>query len=150
MNRRSITACALALAFVAMSGRVALAQERGQDRQPNANQGGQRPNAQPQGKTSFNDQDRQATRNWYSQHQKTAGAGWRKQDQLSPDMQSRLRPGQTLDPELRKHMHPIPSDLSRHYGPAPSGYRYAVIGGNVVMLDDKYGVHDVFSLTLQF
>lgn len=39
---------------------------------------------------------------------------------------------------------------SRHYGPAPRGYRYAVIGGNMVMLDDAYEVRDVFSINISF
>jgi hypothetical protein len=164
MNARSITACALALAFLALSGKAALAQDRGQDR-------GQAPNGQNKGQngqnsgqnngrnsadwnrqhhTSFNDQDRQATRDWYQQHQKGLGAGWRQRDRLSPAMQGRLRAGQPLDPQLRKQMHPLPADLSRHYGPAPSGYQYVVIGGNVIMLDSGFGVHDVFSLNLQF
>jgi hypothetical protein len=41
-------------------------------------------------------------------------------------------------------MHWLPSDLSRRYGPAPRGFRYAIIGGNIVMLDNQYQVHDVF------
>lgn len=165
MNARSITACALALAFLALSGKLALAQDRGQDHgkgsntqndgQNNGQHNGQgngqnSPDWDRQHHTSFNDQDRQATRDWYQQHQKGLGAGWRQQDRLSPAMQGRLRAGQPLDPQLRRQMHALPADLSRHYGPAPSGYRYAIIGGNVVMLDSGYGVHDVFSLTLQF
>lgn len=129
MNVRLITACALAMGL-AMSGKVAVAQDRGQH--------------------SFNDNDRQATREWYQQHQTRLGAGWRQRDRLSPSMQARLRNGQRLDPRLRRQIHWVPADLSRRYGPAPRGYRYAMIGGNVVMLDSNYGVHDVFSVNLQF
>ena len=128
MNVRLITACALALGF-AMSGRVAVAQDRGQH-------------------NSFNDQDRQATRDWYQQHQKHLGAGWRQRDRLSPSMQARLQNGQRLDPQLRRQMHWLPSDLSRRYGPAPRGYRYAIIGGNIVLLDAGYTVWDVFGLDI--
>jgi hypothetical protein len=130
MNVRLISACALAFGL-AVSGRVAVAQERGQH-------------------NSFNDQDRQATRDYYQQHQRNLGAGWRQRDRLSPAMQARLQNGQRLDPQLRRQIHWVPSDLSRRYGPAPRGYRYAVIGGNVVMLDSGYGVHDAFSINLQF
>jgi hypothetical protein len=161
MNRRSITACALALAFLAVSGRAALAQGRGQDQgrgnngQNNGQHNGQNdvqgsPEWNRQHHTTFNDQDRQATRTWYQAHQRRLGAGWRQRDRLSPAMQGRLQAGQPLDPQLRRQIHWVPSDLSRQYGPTPTGYRYAMIGGNVVMLDSGYGVHDVFSITLHF
>lgn len=132
MNARSIAVCALALGFLAMSGSVAVAQNRGPDHHD-----------------SFNDQDRQATRDWYHQHQRTLGAGWRQRDRLSPAMGARLRRGEGLDPRLRSRMHWLPADLSRRYGPAPRGYRYAIIGGHVVMLDGGYQVRDVFSLDFQ-
>ena len=172
MNARSITVCALSLAFVALSGNVALAQNRGQDRRSGTNQdnpngansqGGHAPTDADraaiqadqdrramQGGHSFNDHDRQATNNWYQQHQRNLGAGWRQRDRLSPDMQSRLRRGQRLDPQLRRQMHPLPPDLSMQYGPAPRGYHYAVIGGNIVLLDNGDQVQDVFTLTLHF
>src|ERR1043166_5224812 len=139
MNGRSITAAALAFALLAVCGGVAVAQDRGQDR-------GQGSNGQNRGQgndewnrgqhQTFNDQDRQITRDWYQQHRRRLGRGWRQQDRLSPAMESRLRPGQRLDPRLRRQMYWLPADLSRRYGPAPRNYRYAIIGGNIVMLDN--------------
>jgi hypothetical protein len=76
---------------------------------------------------SFNDHDRQLTREWYQRHRRNPGRGWGQRDRLSADMQGRLRPGQRLDPELRRQMYWLPADLSRRYGPAPRGWRYAVI-----------------------
>jgi hypothetical protein len=171
MNARSITAYALALAFLALSGKAVLAQGRGQDRGRDTTsestnganrEGRQKANDQDrqgvqddrdrqgrQGGDSFNDQDRQATRDWYQQNRSRLGAGWRDEDRLSPSQQDRLRPGQLLDPELRQRMYWVPPELSERYGPAPRGYRYAIIGGNIVMLDDAYQVHDVFSLDVQ-
>jgi Ni/Co efflux regulator RcnB len=142
MNGRSITACALALAFLAVAGRVALAQDRGQYRGQNTDEWNRQ-------HPTFTDQDRQVTRDWYQQHRNRLGAGWRQQDRLPPYMESRLRRGQRLDPRLRREMHWLPSDLARRYGPAPRGYRYAIIGGNIVLLDDAYQVHDVFRLDFQ-
>jgi Ni/Co efflux regulator RcnB len=143
MNGRSITAAAMTLALLAVSGRVSLAQDRGQEH--GQGQGSQ--NQAPQ-ERKFRDEDRQATQDWVQQHQKKLGAGWRQQDRLSPTLQARLRPGQRLDPELRRQIHPVPADLARRYGPAPRGYRYVVIGGNVVLIDDGYQVHDLFSITI--
>jgi len=159
MNSRSMTAAAFALAFLAVSCQGAAAKDAAPDAAPAVVQDaapavvqdpGQGADWRRQHHTSFNDQDRQATRDWYQQHGKGLGAGWRRQDRLSPTLQGRLRAGQRLDPQLRRQMHPLPGDLSRRYGAAPSGYRYVIIGGNVVMLDNADEVHDVFSLTLQF
>jgi Ni/Co efflux regulator RcnB len=147
MNGRSIAACALALTFFAVSGKVAFAQDRGQDRR--AVQADQDRKAM-KGRHSFNDRDRQVTRDWYRRNQRHVGPGWRQRDRLSPAMQARLRRGQRLDPTLRREMHSLPPDLYRQYGPAPRGYRYVIIGGNIVMIDDGYQVQDVFTLTLNF
>jgi Ni/Co efflux regulator RcnB len=134
MNGRKITACAVALVCLAGFGKAAVAQGWQQNDEWNR----QHPR--------FTDQDRQVTREWYMQHRSRLGAGWRQRDRLPPYMESRIRRGQRLDPRLRREMHWLPSDLARRYGPAPRGYRYAIIGGNVVLLDDWYQVHDVFRL----
>lgn len=183
MNRRSIAVCAVALTFLALSGKAALAQHRGQDHRrdtthawpdstPEAANGADAQGAHTisdadrqiiqadldrqarqaehaQVGHSFSDNDRQATRDWYRQNRMRLGAGWRDEDRLTPAMQGRLRLGYQLDPELRGRMYWLPPELSGRYGPAPRGYRYAVIGGNIVMLDAMYQVHDVFSLDVQ-
>jgi Ni/Co efflux regulator RcnB len=136
MNGRTITTCVLALGLLAVSGRVAPAQ--GWQNNNNEQWDRQHPR--------FSDQDRQVTREWYQEHRSRLGAGWRQRDRLPPYMEGRLRRGQRLDPRLRREMHWLPSDLARRYGPAPRGYRYAIIGGNIVLLDDWYQVHDVFRL----
>lgn len=166
MNARIITIGALALAFLAMSGRIASAQDRGYDRRPGATrenpngadrQGGHTPNEadrraiqSDQEHKAFNDHDRQVTRDWYQRNQRRLGAGWRQRDRLSPAMQARLRRGYRLDSQMRRQMHSLPPDLALQYGPAPRGYRYAIIGGNVVLLDTGDQVQDVFTLTLRF
>lgn len=136
MNGRTITTCLLALGLLAVSGRVAPAQ--GWQNNNNDEWNRQHP--------KFSDQDRQVTREWYQQHRSRLGAGWRQRDRLPPYMEGRIRRGQRLDPRLRREMHWLPADLARRYGPAPRGYRYAIIGGNIVLVDDWYQVHDVFRL----
>jgi len=155
MNVRSVITCALALAFVAVSGKVAVAQQgqnRGQDNgwDNGQNRGRNSADWNRERHTRFNDQDRQAMRRWYQQNHRYAGRGWRQQDRLSPAMQGRLRVGQPLDPRLRRQMYPVPAGLWMQYAPAPRGYRYVIIGGNIVMLDSGYRVRDVFSLTFRF
>jgi hypothetical protein len=158
MNRRSITACALALGLLAVSGRVALAQDHGQNNEQNKNkdshgqsnaQSDQQHQSKQQQQARIRDEDRRATEEWYRQHHQRAPAGWRDQDRLNPSMQGRLRQGRPLDRDLASRMHSLPSDLSRRYGPPPRGWRYGVIGGNVVLLDTRYVVQDVFTITFQ-
>jgi len=98
----------------------------------------------------FTNRDREVTRQWYRQHRSRLGPGWRDRDRLPPYLESRLRRGQRLDPMLRQRMYWLPPDLALMYGPAPRGYRYAIIGGNIVLLDDMYEVHDVFRLDFNF
>jgi Ni/Co efflux regulator RcnB len=85
--------------------------------------------------TQFDDHARQATRDWYSQHQNRPPVGLRTQDRLSSDQESRLQPGRPLDPDLRRREHPVPRDLSRQLPPPPSNHRYVAIGGHVGIVD---------------
>jgi hypothetical protein len=131
-------------------------QDRGQDRNYNGQDRGQDRNYNgqdrryPQGGRSFTDRDRQVTRQWYQQHRNRLGPGWRDRDRLDSYWEGRLRRGQRLDPRLRQQMYWLPPDLAMMYGPAPRGYRYAIIGGNIVLLDDYYNVQDVFRIDLRF
>jgi hypothetical protein len=98
---------------------------------------------------AFSDRDREVTREWYFRNQRHLGRGWTSWDRLPPDMERRLRRGERLDPRLRRQMYWLPAELTRRYGPAPRGFRYAIIGGNIVMLDRDYRVYDVFRLDIQ-
>lgn len=148
MHGRTITVVALALAFLAVSGKVALAQDHGRgSNDQNHGQNNEQWNREHH--TTFNDQDRQVTRDWYQQHRRKLGRGWRERDRLTPDQERWIQPGLRVDPRLRRQMYWVPNDLSRRYGPAPRGYRYAIIGGNLVMLDNNYLVHDVFRIDVQ-
>ena len=96
-----------------------------------------------QSHTQFNSQDRQTTSDWYNQHQANPPAGFRQQDRLSPDLESRLQVGSKLDPQLQKKLHTVPSDLKRQLAAPAPGYRYAAVGGHVAMIDKKNQVQDI-------
>jgi hypothetical protein len=142
MKRQWITTGALTLALLGVSSGTALAQARGNDYR-------ERNNDEWNHRDHFNDQDRQVTRDWYLRNRSHLGRGWTRRDRLSPEMERRLRLGARLDPALRRQMYWLPADLTRRYGPAPRGYRYAIIGGNIVMLDPDYRVHDIFRIDVQ-
>src|SRR5271166_6854158 len=96
---------ATAAAIFALTGSAALAQDR-------------------QDHTQFTEKDQKVTHDWYNQHQAHPPAGLRKQDQLSADEESRLHEGAVLDKNLRKKVHPAPTELVRQLPPPPSDHRY--------------------------
>jgi len=144
MNRRLITTGAMAFALLALTGRTAIAQEHDW----NKDHGGYHhdDDRNHPGSPAFNDHDRQVTRDWYLHNRAHLGRGWEERDRLSPDMERRLRVGARLDRAFYGRMSWVPGDLVRLYGPAPRGYRYAIIGGNIVLLDSNYFVRDVFRI----
>ena len=53
-----------------------------------------------------------------------------------------LRSAYVFYEEMRRMSRPAPYEMTRGLGRAPRGYRYVVVGGHVVMVDDGYRVHD--------
>jgi len=146
MHRRLVTTAALAFALLALSSGTAIAQERGRDWN-DEHRGSQHDDDRNRSHNpTFNDHDRQVTHDWYFRNRGRAGRGWTDRDRLPPDMERRLRRGARLDRDLRARIYWLPGDLTRYYGPAPRGYRYAIIGGNVVLLDPDYVVRDMFRI----
>jgi Ni/Co efflux regulator RcnB len=124
-----------AAALLGLASTTAVAQDRGQhDSQSRG------------GHTQFDEHDQQVTRDWYRQHQDHPPAGLRNHDRLSPDQESRLHEGATLDKDLRKKVHPAPADLRRQLPPPPSDHRYVTVGGHVGLIDNNYNVKAVIHL----
>jgi len=103
-----------------------------------------------QGHSKFDDHDRQVSRDWYSQHRDHRPAGLRDRDRLPAAYDSKLQDGYVLDGNMRGRIHSIPSDYSQRLPRAPRGYRYVFIGGNTVLIDSGYRVHDVLHFELNF
>ena len=118
----AIGAAAVLLAF---SGATALAQER---------------------HDGFNDRDQQVARDWYNQHKDHPPVGFRNEDRLSADEESRFREGVVLDKHLRHKMHSAPHDLVRQLPPPERGHRYVVVGGHVGLIDGRNHVKAVIRL----
>ena len=116
------------LAVFALAGHVARAEAPAGSRAVQS-----RPAAQEH--TQFTDKDRETTKDWASQHQAHPAVGFRSQDKLSADQESRLQPGRRLDPDLQKRVHTVPADLSHRLPPPPRNHRYVAIGGHVGLLD---------------
>jgi hypothetical protein len=136
---------AAAVVLLALTSGAAVAQGRGN--QPNR---GQARKAQRRAEARFNDQDRQLARDWYNQHHSNPPPGFRVRDRLPPEYEARIQPGYVFDPVIRRRAYPAPVDLTYQFGPAPRGYRYMVIGGQIVLVDVGYRVADVFRLEINF
>ncbi len=131
MNKHTLFAIGMGL-LLAFSATTARAQRNeGQNRQNQA---------------QFNDQDRQNAADWYNQNKSHPPAGFRDQDRLNSDQESRLREGAPLDKDLRKKVHPAPPELTRRLPPPPPAHRYVAIGGHVGLIDNKFQVKGVIHL----
>jgi hypothetical protein len=94
----------------------------------------------------FNEHDRRAVREYYEHHRHERY--FRERDWISRDDDARLRDGYVLDRGLRRRCRPLPVVLLREMPPCPPGYRYFILGGNVVMVDDGYRVRDFIHLDI--
>jgi Ni/Co efflux regulator RcnB len=88
----------------------------------------------------FNDKQRQSATTYYNQNRDSEA--FKQDSRWNSDYENRLRPGYVLDNDMRGMSRPAPLELTRGLGAAPRGYRYVVIGGHVVLVDDGYQVHD--------
>ncbi|MDD5542447.1 MAG: hypothetical protein PHX83_04670 [Acidobacteriia bacterium] len=127
-----MTACATAL--LALMCSAAVAQDRN-DHDNDRNRG-QSKKAYRQ----FNENQRQYARTYYEQHHDQGL--FRQDNRWNDDYESRIHPGYVLDRDMRRLSRPAPYDLTRGLGRPPRGYRYVVIGGHVVLVDNAYRVHD--------
>jgi hypothetical protein len=138
-----------AVALLVLSGGVAVAQGRGQNRDKPQNRGqAQKAQRQAASQPRFNDHDRQVANNWYYHERRNPRPGFRDSDRLRPEYEARLQPGYVIDPEMRRWAYAPPVELVRGFTPAPPGYRYMVIGGHLVLVDVGYRVADVFRLEI--
>jgi len=138
-----------AVALLALTSGAAVAQGRGNEtNRGQAKKAERAAQAQRRAEARFNDHDRQVAREWYNQHRRNPPRGFRDSDRLPPEYEARIQPGYVFDPVVRQRAYPAPVDLTLQFGPAPSGYRYMVIGGQIVLVDVGYRVADVFRLEI--
>jgi hypothetical protein len=96
----------------------------------------------------FNAKDRQVASDWYNQNKNTTTRGFRTQDKLTTDQESRLKTNKTLDRDLQKKAYAAPRDLRRKLAPPPAHHAYQVIGGHLALVDTRdHRVRDVMPFT---
>ena len=91
---------------------------------------------------SFGDPDRQAMREWYRNHPNAPE--FQDQRRWTGQLEQRLQVGVVLAPDLRAWARPAPPDLYGRLAPLPRGDRYVIVGDHVVVVDDRWVVHDAY------
>jgi hypothetical protein len=93
----------------------------------------------------FDDRDRRTFRDWYTRNRNNAP--WR-HDRVGPNI--RFRPGVVVGREYMRWYRPVPYSLAGLLPVAPRGFRYVMIGDQIVLLDNRNVVHDGFSFQFNF
>jgi len=100
----------------------------------------------PEAERVFTTQERTIIRDWFGNPRNLSGLppGLAKREKLPPGLEKQLRERGTLPPGLQKKIQPLPPTLERQLRVLPTGYRRAVIAGNVVLMNEKTAlVYDI-------
>ncbi|HSC77188.1 MAG TPA: hypothetical protein VLB32_01385 [Candidatus Acidoferrales bacterium] len=83
--------------------------------------------------------DEKTMRDWFGNQQNLQGLppGLAKRDNLPPGLQKYLEKNGTLPPGLQKRMQPLPSSLEIKLPKPREGTRRMVVGGNVVLVEER-------------
>jgi hypothetical protein len=102
----------------------------------------------PPSQPVFSHEDVVLIGDWY-RHGKGLPPGLAKREHLPPGIEKHLIKGGTLPPGLMKKAQPLPIVIERRLYVLPTGYRRVVIGGNIVIMNEKTAlVYDVMRLVI--
>jgi hypothetical protein len=139
-----MSSCAAGLLALGLTGSAALGLGMGGKKDEKAENRGQSKKEYRQ----LEEKQRQYAQTYYDQHQ--SHKVFRADNRWKNDYETRLQPGYVLDSEMRRMSRPAPRDMIIGLGRAPRGYRYIVIGGHVILVDNAYRVHDTVRIQLNF
>jgi hypothetical protein len=88
----------------------------------------------------YKDRDRETVRGWYDEHQNNLPPGLAKKDRLPPGLEKQLVRRGTLPPGLQKRLQPVPVDLERRLPPPPPECAHVLVGGHIVLLNQRTNV----------
>jgi hypothetical protein len=101
--------------------------------------------------TRFDARDREVAGEWYKANRVSLPAGFREQDRLTPELESKLRVGRALDSELRGRIEPAPVELVQKLPPPVRNHRYVALDGHLLLVDERtWNVSDVLHFELDF
>jgi len=88
----------------------------------------------------YKDHDRESARGWYDEHQNNLPPGLAKKDRLPPGLEKQLVRRGTLPPGLQKRLQPVPVDLERRLPPPPPECAHVLVGGHIVLFNQRTNV----------
>jgi hypothetical protein len=88
----------------------------------------------------YKDRDRETMRGWYDEHQNNLPPGLAKKDRLPPGLEKQLVRRGTLPPGLQKRLQPVPVDLERRLPPPPPACGHVLVGGHIILLNQRTNV----------
>ena len=89
-----------------------------------------------EGRYRFDDYDRREVEHYYVEHRDERWFRERGPRGVA------LGYGYVLEPRYRRYCHPLPPVMLGELPPPPPRFRYFLFGGNVVLVDPGYRVHD--------
>lgn len=100
----------------------------------------------PEAERVFTKEERTIIKDWFGNSTNLSGLppGLAKREKLPPGLERQLRERGKLPPGLQKKIQPLPPTLEKQLRILPTGYRRAVIAGNVIMMNEKTAmVYDI-------
>jgi len=85
----------------------------------------------------FPKEDVNTIRAWFHVNRAGLPPGLAKRDELPPGLQRHLEKNGQLPPGLQKKIQPLPPDLEVHLPRLPRGYKRVVIGGHVILIEER-------------
>ncbi len=138
---------AVLIGAVLCGGVLAIAQGKGKGKGKGHQKNGG--DDSPSSEVVFTQDERQIVSDWYTDPRNGLPPGLAKKDRLPPGLEKQLRERGTLPPGLQKKIQPLPVALEHRLHPLPAGCRRVVIGGNVVIMNQKTSyVYSVFQVVI--
>jgi hypothetical protein len=88
----------------------------------------------------YQERDRESARGWYEEHQNNLPPGLAKKDRLPSGLEKQLVRRGTLPPGLQKRLQPVPVDLERRLPPPPPECAHVLVGGHIVLFNQRTNV----------
>ena len=96
---------------------------------------------------AFDDHEHEVVRGWWSNHRDHPPVGFRDGDRLPGGWDARLQAGFELDSDWRHRLQPVPADLYADLPVPPEHFKYYVLGGHIVLVDERnWHVADVINI----
>lgn len=100
----------------------------------------------PEAERVFTKEERTVIKDWFANPTNLSGLppGLAKREKLPPGLERQLKERGKLPPGLQKKIQPLPPTLEKQLRILPTGYRRAVIAGNVIMMNERTAmVYDI-------